>query len=85
MSKEMKSSSSKFAVPEFAVNLRHYRELREMTQQELAAAVGIQHPHYWKLEHGTIAPSFGLALVLSKALKINLEKFLEKRKIPLED
>ncbi len=68
----------KFDLPQFGPNLRRIREQRGLSQSALAAAVGLRQNHVSDLESGRSQPYLSMAVRLSEALKIKLEKFLEK-------
>jgi transcriptional regulator with XRE-family HTH domain len=58
--------------------LAHFRRARGITQHELAAAIGISHRTYWRLEHGRIAePSLRLLVNCAMALRVPLIELIE--------
>lgn len=54
-------------------NLRRHRTLAELTQQELAARVGVTRQTILSIEKGKYAPSVGLALQLAGELGTTVE------------
>ncbi len=68
----------KFDLPQFGPNLRAIRQSRNMSQVELAKAVGLAQNHVSDLEAGRSQPYLSLAVRLSEVLKTKLEKFVEK-------
>ena len=56
---------------------RHRRQMVEMTQQELADAVGVTRQTILSIERGKYNPSVGLALKLASTLDISVEDLFE--------
>ena len=54
-------------------NIKKYRELRNMTQQELADAAGLSHGYIREIESFTMASSFSLDAVERIASGLNIE------------
>lgn len=53
-------------------NLRKYRKMNNLTQEELAEIVGIHPTYVGKLEMGKNNPSVKMLFKISRALKITL-------------
>lgn len=68
----------KFDVPQFGPNLRRIRQAKGLSQAALAEAVGLAQNHVSDLERGDSQPYLGLVAKLAEALKIKVDKFLEK-------
>ena len=58
---------------EFKCNLKKYRQLAEMTQQELADRVNVRRETILRLEGEKYNPSLKLAMDLSRVLKVPIE------------
>jgi putative transcriptional regulator len=59
-------------------HLRHHRrQLRDMTQQELADRVGVTRQTILSIERGRYNPSIGLALRLAAELDVPVEALFE--------
>lgn len=56
---------------------RHRRQLRDMTQQELADSVGVTRQTIVSIERGRYNPSIGLALRLAEVLEVAVEDLFE--------
>ncbi|MDX5634719.1 helix-turn-helix transcriptional regulator, partial [Clostridioides difficile] len=52
-------------MPKFTCNLKKYRQLKELTQEQLAEKVGVRRETIMRLEAGTYNPSFTLAIDIS--------------------
>lgn len=57
----------------FKCNLKKYRQLAEMTQEELANKVRVRRETIIRLEAGKYNPSLKLAIDISRALKVPIE------------
>jgi len=55
----------------FRSNLKHYRKLIGLTQEELSELSGISHDYLSEIERGKKTPSFKRIDLLSKALNID--------------
>ncbi len=55
-------------MPEFKSNLKKYRQFAGLSQEELAAIVGVRRETIVRLEAGKYNPSLKLALDISKAV-----------------
>jgi len=62
-------------------NLKQYREQQSITQEQLAASVGVSRQSIISIEKGQYVPTTVLALKLSKTLKLSVEDLflLEKK------
>ena len=58
---------------EFKCYLKKYRQLSEMTQEELANKVNVRRETIIRLEAGKYNPSLKLSLDISKAVKAPIE------------
>ncbi len=54
--------------------IKIYREKSGVTQEELAAAVGVSRQTIISIEKGNYEPSLGLALKLAKIFKVRVEE-----------
>ena len=57
----------------FKCNLKKYRQLAEMTQEELAEAVGVRRETIIRLEAAKYNPSLKLAIDISRAVRAAIE------------
>lgn len=60
-------------MPEFICSLKKYRQLKELTQEQLAAAVGVRRETIMRLEAGKYNPSLRLASDISKIVDTPIE------------
>ncbi|NCB63005.1 MAG: transcriptional regulator [Clostridia bacterium] len=60
-------------MPEFLCRLKKYRQLKELTQEQLASAVGVRRETIMRLEAGKYNPSLKLALDISKVVDAPIE------------
>lgn len=58
----------------FICNLKKYRQLAELTQDELAKMVGVRRETIIRLESAKYNPSLKLAIDISKAVKTPIEE-----------
>ena len=58
----------------FTSNLKKYRQLNELTQEELATKVNVRRETIARLENGKYNPSLELAVRISNELNTPLEK-----------
>lgn len=54
-------------------NIKQYREAKNLTQEQLAEAVGVSRQTVIAMEKGNYEPSLGLALKLAKFFKMTVE------------
>lgn len=59
---------------EFKCYLKKYRQLAEMTQEELANRVNVRRETIIRLEAGKYNPSLKLAIDISRAVKAPIEE-----------
>ena len=58
---------------EFTCNLKKYRQLKELTQEQLAEIVGVRRETIMRLEAGKYNPSLTLAVDISRAVNVPIE------------
>jgi putative transcriptional regulator len=58
----------------FNSNLKKYRQLKELTQQELANKVNVRRETVARLENAKYNPSLELAVRISKVLDTSIEE-----------
>lgn len=61
-------------MPDFECRLKKYRLQKEMTQEELAAAVGVRRETIMRLEKAQYNPSLKLAVDISRAVGAPIEE-----------
>lgn len=54
--------------------LKRYRQLKELTQEQLADIVGVRRETIMRLEAGKYNPSLKLAMDISKAVDTSIEE-----------
>ena len=59
---------------QFKCNLKKYRQLAEMTQDELANIVGVRRETIIRLEAAKYNPSLRLAIAISRAVHAPIEE-----------
>jgi len=59
---------------EFICKLKKYRQLKELTQEQLAEAVGVRRETIMRLEAGKYNPSLKLAVDISRAVNTPIEE-----------
>lgn len=59
---------------EFECRLKKYRQLKELTQEQLAAQVGVRRETIMRLEKAQYNPSLKLAVDLSRAVGVPIEE-----------
>ena len=59
---------------EFICNLKKYRQLKELTQEQLAEIVGVRRETIMRLEAGKYNPSLKLAVDISRAANVPIEE-----------
>ena len=55
-------------MPDFECRLKKYRQLKEMTQEQLAVQVGVRRETLMRLEKAQYNPSLKLAIDISRAV-----------------
>jgi len=64
--------------PEPVLNqLRHFRRLADITQQELADRIGVTRQTILSIEKSKYTPSVALALQLAEALSVRVEDLFQ--------
>lgn len=58
---------------EFTCNLKKYRQMKEMTQEQLAEKVGVRRETIMRLEAGRYNPSLKLAINISREVETPIE------------
>ena len=58
---------------EFTCNLKKYRQMKEMTQEQLAEKVGVRRETIMRLEAGRYNPSLKLAIDISREVETPIE------------
>ena len=61
-------------MPDFECRLKKYRQLKEMTQEELAAKVGVRRETIMRLEKAQYNPSLKLAIDISRVVDAPIEE-----------
>lgn len=59
---------------EFVCNLKKYRILKDLTQEQLAAMVGVRRETVMRLEAGKYNPSLKLAIDISRIVEAPIEE-----------
>lgn len=59
---------------EFVCNLKRYRILKDLTQEQLAVMVGVRRETIMRLEAGKYNPSLKLAIDISRIVKAPIEE-----------
>lgn len=59
---------------EFICNLKKYRLLKELTQEQLAQHVGVRRETIMRLEKGQYNPSLKLAIDISRVVEAPIEE-----------
>ena len=62
-------------MPDFECRLKKYRLLKDLTQEQLAAQVGVRRETIMRLEKAQYNPSLKLALIFQELLKHRLKKY----------
>lgn len=67
---------------DFICKLKKYRLLKELTQEQLAQAVGVRRETIMRLEKGQYNPSLKLAVDISRVVEAPIEEiFIFEQKI----
>lgn len=61
-------------MPDFECRLKKYRQLMDMTQEQLAAQVGVRRETIMRLEKAQYNPSLKLAIDISRAVEKPIEE-----------
>ncbi len=59
---------------DFKSNLKKYRQLKELTQEELGNIVGVRRETIMRLENAKYNPSLKLAVDISRILEVPIEE-----------
>lgn len=59
---------------DFICNIKKYRQLKELTQEQLAERVGVRRETIIRLEEGKYNPSLKLAVAISRVLDTPIEE-----------
>ena len=59
---------------EFICNLKKYRLLKDLTQEQLAEKVGVRRETIMRLEAGKYNPSLKLAIDISRGVETSIEE-----------
>lgn len=62
------------SVPDFECRLKQYRQLKNLTQEQLAAQVGVRRETIMRLEKAQYNPSLKLAIDISRAVGAPIEE-----------
>lgn len=62
------------AMGEFVCNLKKYRLLQDLTQEQLAEKVGVRRETIMRLEAGRYNPSLKLAVDISRAVNAPIDE-----------
>ena len=60
-------------MPEFTCRLKQYRLMKDLTQEQLAAQVGVRRETIMRLEKAQYNPSLKLAIDISRAVDAPIE------------
>ena len=61
-------------MPDFECRLKKFRQLKDMTQEQLAAQVGVRRETIMRLEKAQYNPSLQLAIDCSRAVDAPIEE-----------
>lgn len=61
-------------MPEFECRLKKYRQLKNLTQEQLAVAVGVRRETIMRLEKAQYNPSLKLAVDISRVVETPIEE-----------
>jgi len=61
-------------VPDFECRLKKYRILKDLTQEQLAAQVGVRRETIMRLEKAQYNPSLKLAIDISRVVEAPIEE-----------
>ncbi len=62
------------SVPDFECRLKKYRLLKDLTQEQLAAQVGVRRETIMRLEKAQYNPSLKLAIDISRVVETPIEE-----------
>ena len=61
-------------MPDFECRLKKFRQMKDMTQEQLAAQVGVRRETIMRLEKAQYSPSLKLAIDISRAVDAPIEE-----------
>ncbi|MDE7313342.1 MAG: helix-turn-helix transcriptional regulator [Eubacterium sp.] len=61
-------------MPDFECRLKKYRQLKDLTQEQLASKVGVRRETIMRLEKAQYNPSLKLAVDLARAVEAPIEE-----------
>ncbi len=61
-------------MPDFECRLKKFRQMKDMTQEQLAAQVGVRRETIMRLEKAQYNPSLKLAIDISRAVDAPIEE-----------
>lgn len=61
-------------MPDFTCNLKRFRQLKGLTQEQLAQKVGVRRETIMRLEKAQYNPSLKLAIDISRAVEAPIEE-----------
>jgi len=61
-------------VPDFECRLKKYRLLKDLTQEQLAAQVGVRRETIMRLEKAQYNPSLKLAIDIARVVEASIEE-----------
>ena len=61
-------------MPDFECRLKKYRQMKDMTQEQLAVLVGVRRETIMRLEKAQYNPSQKLAIDISRAVEAPIEE-----------
>ena len=67
---------------EFICNLKKYRLLKELTQEQLAEKVGVRRETIMRLEAGKYNPSLKLAIDISRVVAVSYTHLVHCPQVP---
>ena len=62
-------------MPDFECRLKKYRLLKDLTQEQLAAQVGVRRETIMRLEKAQYNPSLKLAIDIARVVEAPIEEF----------
>ena len=69
-------------MPDFECRLKKYRLLKDLTQEQLAAQVGVRRETIMRLEKAQYNPSLKLAIDIARVVEVPIEEiFVFKRSV----
>ena len=61
-------------MPDFECRLKKYRQMKDMTQEQLAVLVGVRRETIMRLEKAQYNPSLKMAIDISRAVEAPIEE-----------